>query len=92
MSLSGPGGEGARLRTFAAYADSSDVATKVVSQFQESYKISDQLILIRSNLLTTDVARKVGLFEGDDPPSGVVLKLNDSSAGYYDADLWDWLD
>lgn len=92
MSRANLASKGARVRTYAVYTDSPEVLARARVLFEENYKVSDQLILVRSGLLTTDVAKKLGLLDGDEPPTGIVLKLNDASAGYYESDLWDWLD
>ena len=92
MGEIGPSGKGLRVRTYAVYSDSDTVVDKAASLFKSNYKVDNRLILVRSDLLTTEIARRLGLFDGDQPPDGVVLKLNDSSAGYYRSDLWDWLD
>lgn len=63
----------------------------VVEKFPASYRLSDSTVLIRTPLLASQIAGKIG-FGAEGQVAGAVFKLNDAFAGYYDTDLWDWLD
>lgn len=70
MGASNSYGKGARVRTYAVYSDSVDVIDRAESSFAENYKISEGLILVRSDLLTGTLARKLGLLDEESPTRG----------------------
>lgn len=92
MSSAGFKGVG-NPRTFVVHLKNPEGALmrSITDKFPEHYSLSDSSLLIRTPLLASQVAELVGLgTEGG--PVGAVFKLNQAFAGYYDSDLWDWLD
>ena len=68
-----------------------DAADQLTKAYPANYKLSDTLYLVRTSSLAEDVA--VGTcIKGDNRRfSGVVFKLNQAYAGYFNRSLWDWL-
>ena len=72
--------------------DNEDILAKIEEEFPEpdSYKFSDQVILISGPRLTTEVAKRLG-FDDHDQRVGAILSLNGSFGGRSYAALWEWL-
>ena len=71
----------------------SDSAVANNALIADTFQLSDRVLLVLSSL---DSPRHIStLFrmsgEEQDPPIGVVLKLEGSYSGYYEDPLWDWL-
>ena len=76
----------------------NEPAEAVSSKIEELYesplhhKISDTAYLVRTSKLAKEIAISVGLRDSklEDPPTGVVVRLNSAYSGYNDASLWEW--
>ena len=68
-----------------------EAATQLAKSFPANYKLSDTLFLVRTPSLAEDVAVATGIKGDRRRFSGVVFKLNEAYAGYYNRTLWDWL-
>lgn len=73
----------------------AEVERRIVEHFPElrSYKLTDNLFLVKGDLFSEDVAELVGItgsrVEG---AAGSVFKMSPSAyAGYYRNTLWEWL-
>lgn len=70
---------------------SQEAATHLAKAFPANYRLSDTLFLVRTPSLAEDVAVATGIKGDNRRFSGVVFKLNEAYAGYYNRTLWDWL-
>lgn len=68
-----------------------EAAAQLAKSFPVNYRLSDTLFLVRTPSLTEDVAVATGIKGDKRRFSGVVFKLNEAYAGYYNRTLWDWL-
>ena len=69
-----------------------EAVKRLEKAYPERYKLKDDLYLIKTPDLSQRVTIKVGIKGDDRIVSGAVFRLNNIYAGYYDVDLWDWLD
>ena len=61
-------------------------------RFPDIFRLGAQTLLIRTDMVAEDVATKIGISGEDDSKDGVVIKANQTYAGYFTPKLWDWLD
>ena len=61
----------------------------------ESYRMADDLFMVRADNATTElVAKKLGILTDDEDEEtavGVVMRLNGSRSGFYRPSIWEWL-
>ena len=75
----------------------SESATDAVRQrlrrvYPSAYEMVPGIVyLVRDNVLSAEVARKVGIKSDPRVAEGAVFKLNHAYAGYTDRTLWEWL-
>lgn len=79
------------------YEDDEDLGSILtsVTQLQEAYPqhfgLSERLFLVRSDGTAENVAKSVGIFEGESGASGIVFKLNAAYWGFAKRSVWEWL-
>ena len=81
-------------RVYAIHLESSNpqLVSKIQKDFPANYKLNDSLILVRTDLTSGTIAEKLGFRKESAAIGGAVFKMNRSYSGFYDRDLWDWLD
>ena len=87
-------GESGLHRVFAvSFKEANNRATKLlVDAYSSYYRLQDNLFLVRTRDLADTVAKTVGIKGEDRFVSGVVFRLKPIYAGFYNGDLWDWLE
>ena len=83
----------ARARVFAVLFDepTEDAIKRLAELYRAYYQLTDSLFLVRTRSLAEDVAVATRIKGKEREVNGVVLKLSDAYAGYYNRTLWDWL-
>ena len=69
-----------------------NTVVKRIQEQPDSYRLTDDVWLVRSHLLIQDLADKLGIGEEEEQVgTGVVFRLNGSYWGRSDQNTWDWL-
>lgn len=74
-----------------------EVSARIKAEFPlpDHYPLANNLYLIRTDLLTSAVAERLGIREAaqtEVTATGAVFKLNAAYAGYANRAIWEWLD
>lgn len=78
-------------RLYIVFSPDADVQS-AADGFDDKFRLGTDTVFIRTEMLSDEVASKVGITEDDGAKTGVVIKINHTYAGFYDGRLWDWLD
>ena len=78
-------------RLYLILSEDEQVQSPAEELFDDNYRLAPNILLVRTESFAEGVASKIGLNE-EGSKSGVVLKANQTYAGFFDAQLWDWLD
>ncbi len=67
---------------------------RVISTYDNAYKLQDDVVLVASNDLSSQIAESSALTKDQekDGVRGAVFKLNGSYTGYAPSALWEWLE
>ena len=74
--------------------ENKEIYDSICNKYDESnrYEFSPTLFFVTDNLISERVAIKIGLLGGDKilDATGIVIKLDESYAGFAKKGLWDW--
>ena len=62
----------------------------LLETYPGAYVLNDKTFLIRSDKLSNEISKDVGIGE-ESGPTGAVFKLNGTYSGYARSSLWEWL-
>ncbi len=62
----------------------------LLDAYPDAYKLNDNTFLIRSDKLSNEISKDIGIGE-ESGPTGAVFKLNGTYSGYASSSLWEWL-
>ncbi len=79
-------------RLYVVFSTDAEVQSAAEESFDDTFRLEENTLLARTEMVADDVATKIGLISEEDPKNGVVLKANHTYTGYFDGRLWDWLD
>ncbi len=85
-----------RLKLYAVvFTKGSEKGIPLVEEsYPDAYKVQNNVILVASNDLTSDIAKASALTKErkGEGIRGAVFKLNGSYTGFAAASLWEWLE
>ena len=82
---------GSRVFSIHLKDPEGDRIQRIRRDFPYHFQLSPSSILIRTNHDAIQVAEKIG-FIRDGQIALAIFKVSDVFAGFYDADLWEWLE
>lgn len=79
-------------RLYIVFSEDGSVQSEADKLFQDKFRLGQNTLLVRTETLAEEIAEKIGILVEGDSRNGVVIKANHTYVGYFDANLWDWLD